>query len=65
MSFSFNYIARVLDRLAYKVFNFFQAPWEVFTVAMSGVIEGDVEARIALKISLYCRTQWFLCSSSA
>ena len=31
---------------------------------MSGVIKEDVEARIALKISLSYRTQWVLCNSS-
>jgi hypothetical protein len=32
---------------------------------MSIVIEGDVEAEIALMISLSCRTQWVLHTSSA
>ena len=56
VSFSFNYIARDLDRLAYRFFSFFQASGDVFAVSMSDVIEDDVEARIALKISLSCRT---------
>ena len=64
VSSSFNCIACVLDMVAYRGFNFFQASWEVFDVAMSGVIEEDVEARIALKISLSYRTQWDLCNSS-
>ena len=63
VSSSFNCIARVLNRLAYRVFNFFQASWEVFVVAISGVIEGDVKTRIALKISLSCWTRWILCNS--
>jgi hypothetical protein len=35
-------------------FSFFQASWEVFAAAISGVIEVDVEAKIALRISLSC-----------
>jgi hypothetical protein len=57
VSSSFNYIARVLDRLAYRFFSFFQASGDVFAVSMSDVIEGDVKARIALRISLSYRTQ--------
>jgi hypothetical protein len=33
-------------------------------MAMRGVVEEEVEARIALKMSLSCLIQWFLCNSS-
>jgi len=33
-------------------------------VAMRDVIDEEVEVRIALKMSLSCLIQWFLCSSS-
>lgn len=33
-------------------------------MAMRGVIVGDVEARMALKMSLSCRNQWVLIKSA-
>ena len=64
MSSSFNCIALVLERLAYKVLSFFQASNDVFAVAMRGVIEEDVDAKIALRMSLSWQIQWILQSSS-
>jgi hypothetical protein len=45
--------------LAYRVDNFFHASYEVLAVAIRGVIVGEVDARMELRISLSCLTQWF------
>ena len=54
-----SYIALVRDLLAYNVDNCFHASCEVLAVAMEGVIEGEVDARMALRIRLSCLTHQF------
>jgi hypothetical protein len=45
--------------LAYRVDTFFHVSYKVLAMAMKGVIVGEVDARIALRISLSYLTQWF------
>jgi len=45
--------------LAYIVDTFFHASYEVLVVAMKGVIVGEVDARITVRISLSYLTQRF------
>ena len=42
------------------LFNFCQASYEVLEAAMRGVIVVEVDAKIALSMSLSWRTQWFM-----
>jgi hypothetical protein len=52
-------IALVCDLLAYRVDTFFHASYKVLAMTMKGVIVGEVDARIALRISLSYLTQRF------
>jgi hypothetical protein len=49
-----------VELLTYSVWSFCQACWDVLAIAMRGVIFVDVEARIALRMSLSCLTQCVL-----
>ena len=54
-------MARVRDLLAYMVCNFFHAYCDVCVAEMNGVIMEVVDAKMALRISLFCLIQWVFC----